>query len=426
MDLGAARQVFLRVTLPLILPGIVAAAMLSFALSLDDFIITYFNSGSTVTYPLYINAATKTGLPPQINVLATAILLVSLVLLGASTLWQRRRLAGDRDRRLDRPDQEHLRVTLSPEALQQTAATTSGATSPGWPRAPTASPSSSGARAATCGTATASATSTACRACSPCRPGTAARAGAAAGAQAAELAYFPLWTYAHPTDRAGRPPGGAGAGQPQPGLLHHRRQRGRRAAWKLARSTSRHRPAPAAQGDRATSPTTARRWGPCRSPAWRPSGRRSSRWCRACPRPQHQPLPVPLLRRRPACTLACADEIEAAILREEPETVAAVYLEPVQNSGGCFTPSDGYFARVREICDRYGVLLVSDEVICAFGGSALFGSERLGYQPDMITMAKGLVGLLAARRRAGRRPHRRAVPRAARRSSTASRSAVTP
>ena len=93
----------------------------------------------------------------------------------------------------------------------------------------------------------------------------------------------------------------------------------------------------------------------------------------------------------PQCTLACADEIEAAILREEPETVAAVYLEPVQNSGGCFTPADGYFARVREICDRYGVLLVSDEVICAFGRlGAMFGSERLGYQPDMITMAKGL------------------------------------
>jgi spermidine/putrescine transport system permease protein len=94
MDLGATpARVFLRVTLPLILPGIVAAAMLSFALSLDDFIITYFNSGSTVTYPLFVNAATKTGLPPQINVLATAILLVSLVLLGASMLWQRRRLA---------------------------------------------------------------------------------------------------------------------------------------------------------------------------------------------------------------------------------------------------------------------------------------------------------------------------------------------
>ncbi len=94
MDLGATpARTFARVTLPLIVPGIVAAAMLSFALSLDDFIITYFNSGSTVTYPLFVNAATKTGLPPQINVLATAILFVSLLLLGASTLWTRRRLA---------------------------------------------------------------------------------------------------------------------------------------------------------------------------------------------------------------------------------------------------------------------------------------------------------------------------------------------
>jgi spermidine/putrescine transport system permease protein len=94
MDLGASpTRTFLRITLPLIVPGIVAAAMLSFALSLDDFIITYFNSGSTVTYPLYVNAATRTGLPPQINVLATAILLVSLLLLGASVLWQRRRPA---------------------------------------------------------------------------------------------------------------------------------------------------------------------------------------------------------------------------------------------------------------------------------------------------------------------------------------------
>jgi spermidine/putrescine transport system permease protein len=93
MDLGAPPlRTFVRVTLPLIVPGIVAAAMLSLALSLDDFIVTYFNSGSTVTYPLYVNAATKASLPPQINVLATSILLVSLLLIGVMTLWQRRRL----------------------------------------------------------------------------------------------------------------------------------------------------------------------------------------------------------------------------------------------------------------------------------------------------------------------------------------------
>jgi adenosylmethionine-8-amino-7-oxononanoate aminotransferase len=85
-----------------------------------------------------------------------------------------------------------------------------------------------------------------------------------------------------------------------------------------------------------------------------------------------------------------ADEIERAILREGPESVAAVYLEPVQNSGGCFPPPPGYFQRVRSICDKYGVLMVSDEVICAFGRLGYyFGAERYGYQPDIITFAKG-------------------------------------
>jgi len=93
MDLGASPvRTFFKVTLPLIVPGIIAAAMLSFALSLDDFIITYFVSGSTVTYPLYVNAATKAAVPPQINVLATAILLISLVLLAFGTLYRRKRV----------------------------------------------------------------------------------------------------------------------------------------------------------------------------------------------------------------------------------------------------------------------------------------------------------------------------------------------
>jgi adenosylmethionine-8-amino-7-oxononanoate aminotransferase len=89
--------------------------------------------------------------------------------------------------------------------------------------------------------------------------------------------------------------------------------------------------------------------------------------------------------------LWAADEIERAILREGEDSVAAVFVEPVQNSGGCFPPPPGYFQRVREICDRYGVLLVSDEVICAFGRLGYyFGSERYGYQPDIITFAKGV------------------------------------
>jgi hypothetical protein len=86
-----------------------------------------------------------------------------------------------------------------------------------------------------------------------------------------------------------------------------------------------------------------------------------------------------------------ADSIGRAIEMEGPETVAAVYVEPVQNSGGCFVAPAGYFERVREICDHYGVLLVSDEVICAFGRlGSMFGCGRYGYLPDMITCAKGL------------------------------------
>jgi adenosylmethionine-8-amino-7-oxononanoate aminotransferase len=86
-----------------------------------------------------------------------------------------------------------------------------------------------------------------------------------------------------------------------------------------------------------------------------------------------------------------ADQIEQQILFEGPDTVAAVFLEPVQNAGGCFPPPPGYFQRVREICDRHGVLLISDEVICAFGRLGYyFGAQRYGYQPDVITFAKGI------------------------------------
>ena len=86
-----------------------------------------------------------------------------------------------------------------------------------------------------------------------------------------------------------------------------------------------------------------------------------------------------------------ADRIAEAIEFEGPDTVAAVFLEPVQNSGGCFPPPPGYFERVREICDQYDVLLVSDEVICAFGRiGGMFACEDLGYTPDIITCAKGM------------------------------------
>jgi adenosylmethionine-8-amino-7-oxononanoate aminotransferase len=90
------------------------------------------------------------------------------------------------------------------------------------------------------------------------------------------------------------------------------------------------------------------------------------------------------------------EKIAEKIEFEGPDTVAAVILEPVQNAGGCFTPPEGYFARVREICDEYRVLFISDEVICSWGRlGEWFGALRYGYEPDIITTAKGLTSAYA-------------------------------
>jgi len=91
------------------------------------------------------------------------------------------------------------------------------------------------------------------------------------------------------------------------------------------------------------------------------------------------------------------DDLEGAIQQAGPETVAMVIFEPVQNAGGSFTPPADYFAGVREICDRYGVLLCADEVITGFGRTgAWFGSEKYDIRPDLITCAKGLSSSYAA------------------------------
>ena len=91
-----------------------------------------------------------------------------------------------------------------------------------------------------------------------------------------------------------------------------------------------------------------------------------------------------------------AEAIAEKIEFEGPETVAAVILEPVQNAGGCFTPPEGYWQRVREICDQYDVLLISDEVICAWGRlGEWFGAIKYDYVPDIITTAKGLTSAYA-------------------------------
>jgi len=217
----------------------------------------------------------------------------------------------------------------------------------------------------------------------------------AAAKQASELAFFPLWSYAHPTaielaERlAGYAPGDlnrifftTGGGEAV------------ETAWKLAKQyfklvgkPTKHKVISRAIAYHGT-----------------PQGALSITGLPSMKAP-FEPL-VPSTFRVPNTNFYrapaheddleafgrwAADRIAEVIEFEGPDTVAAVFLEPVQNSGGCFPPPPGYFARVREICDQYDVLLVSDEVICAFGRlGEMFGATRYGYQPDIITCAKGL------------------------------------
>ena len=108
----------------------------------------------------------------------------------------------------------------------------------------------------------------------------------------------------------------------------------------------------------------------------------------------HIPSPYPYRYEAPAGVsqgIAAANELERAILREGPDTVAMFIAEPVQGAGGVIVPQDDYFPRIREICDEYDVLLVSDEVITGFGRTGrMFGLEHWGVKPDMIQFAKAI------------------------------------
>jgi adenosylmethionine-8-amino-7-oxononanoate aminotransferase len=119
----------------------------------------------------------------------------------------------------------------------------------------------------------------------------------------------------------------------------------------------------------------------------------------------------------PACTLACADEVEAAILEAGPDRVAAVFAEPVPGPGGVLVPPDLYWPRLRQICDRHGVLLVADEVVTGFGRTGRwFACEHWGVTPDLMILGKGMTGGYAAlaavalRRPVAERLARRLVP----------------
>jgi adenosylmethionine-8-amino-7-oxononanoate aminotransferase len=105
----------------------------------------------------------------------------------------------------------------------------------------------------------------------------------------------------------------------------------------------------------------------------------------------------PLAESEAEFTAFLLEDLDEAILQAGPETVAMVIMEPVQNAGGSFTPPEGYWRGVREICDRYGILLCADEVITGFGRiGAWFGSERYDIRPDLVTSAKGLSSAHAA------------------------------
>ena len=218
----------------------------------------------------------------------------------------------------------------------------------------------------------------------------------AAARQAQTLAYFPLWGYATPpaidlADRiAGYAPGDlnrvfftSGGGEAV------------ESAWKLAKQFYKLTGKPSKY--KVISRAVAYHGTPHGAlaitglPAYKtpfepltPGGRR-------VPNTNFYRAPELLRSDAKAFGQWAADRIAEAIEFEGPDTLAAVFLEPVQNAGGSIPPPPGYFERVREICDHYDVLLVSDEVICAWGRiGSMFACTDFGYQPDIITCAKGL------------------------------------
>jgi adenosylmethionine-8-amino-7-oxononanoate aminotransferase len=218
----------------------------------------------------------------------------------------------------------------------------------------------------------------------------------AAARQAGELAFFPLWSYAHPgaidlAERlAGYAPGDlnrvfftTGGGEAVESAWKLAKQ-----YWKLVGRPTKHKVISRAVAYHGTPQGALSITGiPAAKEAFEPLVPGAFK----VPNTNHYRAPEHLRDDAKAFGRWAADRIEEAILFEGPETVAAVFLEPVQNSGGCFPPPPGYFDRVREICDEYDVLLVSDEVICAFGRiGSMFACDDFSYVPDIITCAKGL------------------------------------
>jgi len=218
----------------------------------------------------------------------------------------------------------------------------------------------------------------------------------AAAAQARKLAFFPIWSYAHPTaielaDRlAAEAPGdlnkvffSCGGGESV------------ETAWKVAKQYFKliGKPSKTKVISRSVAyhGTTHGAMSITGVPGFRlpfeplvPGGAR-------VPNTNFYRAPEEVAGDEKQFGLWAANRVEEAILHEGPESVAAVFVEPVQNAGGCIPAPLGYFERLREICDAYELLLVSDEVICAYGRlGTMFGAQKYRYQPDIITSAKGL------------------------------------
>ncbi len=110
----------------------------------------------------------------------------------------------------------------------------------------------------------------------------------------------------------------------------------------------------------------------------------------------HVPQPLPYRceyggQTPEECADLCVNAIEEMMLFQDPETIGAVFAEPISSPLGCVVPGDNYWPRLREICDKYGVLLVADEVITGFGRTGkMFATEHWGVVPDMMTVAKGI------------------------------------
>ena len=405
-------------TLPLIAPAILAGGLLAFALSVDDFVITYFNAGPEVTFPLFVWGAARVGAPPQVNVIGT----VDLRRRRRGDARQRPRPDAERDRN-DRTDARRPARSSS----SRPPATTSGCTSRAW--AATATPRCRSSSAATGCYLEDSNGKRYLDALAGLFSvnigyGYGEEIGQAALEQMRELPFYTNWSYAHPRaiELAGE------VASLAPGDLNRvffvsGGSEAVESAWKLARQYY------AARGEKRlrSAVTPGGRAGATEPEvihdaivaAARPAatkaiarhvayhgttmGALSINGIPAIRAPFEPLVPEvrhvrntnryhrPLEETEEEFTAFLLDDLEQAILAMGPETVCLVHMEPVQNAGGAFTPPAGYWRGVREICDRYDILLSADEVITGFGRLGhWFGSERYDIRPDIVTCAKGL------------------------------------